>query len=445
MTLPKQILTVREVGDLDLPYWSAASDDGEQLILEQGETQLWAGRCRVRSLRPKQWSLPETTLLVVTDRRTAFLTTAFDKGGGWAGFGVAGLAFATTANAVSKHRAATRSAGKVAIGHLRHEWVQAVELRRVKALIGGVSTYLDITVATAGGSTVIELWGRVVANEKIAQWLVSTVAWQRLGLTVEIEAQDRATLELLSKADGAAESARLSRSAKWQLPGNAERLISAARACAAVSSNAATSDGTSQWICPECRGLVAAEALARHPRNCAGRRVETASASRTAAADRAAKRVCPDCGKLVAGDAWTLHPRYCANRKVETAAPSRAGASGRAAMWVCPDCGKPVAPDALVLHHENCADRKAKAIAPGDGVPSSENVKAICPDCGKPVATETLALHPRYCAGRKVETTAANGTPTSNPAAKSICPDCNKLVAGNAWGLHHQHCAGRMG
>jgi hypothetical protein len=230
MTLPNQILTVREVGDPGLPYWSAASDDGAQLILEPGETQLWTGRCQVRSLRPKHWSLPETTLLVVTDRRTAFLTTAFDKGGGWAGFGVAGLAFATTANAVSKHRAATRSAGKVAIGHLRHEWVEAVELRKVKALIGLVSTYLDITVATAGGSTVIELWGRGVANEQIAHWLVGTVAWQRLGLTVETGAQDRAPLELLSSPGGPQKSADLSNSTRWALPGNIEHLISAASA-----------------------------------------------------------------------------------------------------------------------------------------------------------------------------------------------------------------------
>lgn len=230
MTLPKQILTVREVGDLDGPYWSAASEDGEQLALEPGETQQWAGRCRVRSLRPSRWRLPEYTLLVVTDRRTAFLTTAFDKGGGWAGFGVAGLAIATTANAVSKHKAAKRSAGKVAIGHLRHEWVEAVELRTHKALIGGVDEYVDLTVATAGGSTVIELWGRGVANEQLAHWLVATLAWQRLGLPVDLGDQDRAALELLSSAGGPRKSASLAGSTRWQVPGNVEHLISAASA-----------------------------------------------------------------------------------------------------------------------------------------------------------------------------------------------------------------------
>ena len=212
---------------------------------------------------------------------------------------------------------------------------------------------------------------------------------------------------------------------------------------AAVSGNAATSDGNSKWICPECRELVAAEALARHPWDCADRRVEAASASRTAASDSAAKRACPDCGKLVAGDAWTLHPRYCSGRKVETATPGSTPASGRASLWVCPDCGKPVAADALVLHHQHCGGRRAGSVASTSAATSNGNAKSICPDCGKPVAAEALTLHPRYCADRKVETTDPNRTPTSNPAAKSICPDCSKLVAGNAWGLHHQHCAGR--
>lgn len=230
MTLPGQILTVREVGDPGVPYWSAASEDGQRLSLEPGETQQWAGRCRVRSLRSSQWTLPDSTLLVVTDRRTAFLTADFDKGGGWAGFGVAGLAIATTANAISKRKAATRSAGKVAIGHLRHEWIQAIELRRQKALIGAVDTYLDLTVATAGGSTVIELWGRGAANEQVAHWLVGTVAWQRLRLPVEMGAEDRATLERLSAVGGAAESERHSGTARWRLPGDAEHLISAAAA-----------------------------------------------------------------------------------------------------------------------------------------------------------------------------------------------------------------------
>jgi hypothetical protein len=229
MTLPERLLAVRDVGDLERPYWTAASEDGEQLVLEPGETQQWAGRCRVRSLRPNTWELPDSTLLVVTDRRTAFLTTAFDKGGGWAGFGAAGLAVATTANAISKRKAAKRSGGKVAIGHLRHEWVQAVELRIRKPLFG-VDRYVDITVATAGGSTVIELFGRGVANEEFTHWLVATVAWPRQGLlTEQILPQDRATLELLRAPGGPQKAAELSGSTMWQLPGDTESLISAAR------------------------------------------------------------------------------------------------------------------------------------------------------------------------------------------------------------------------
>jgi nuclear transport factor 2 (NTF2) superfamily protein len=228
--LPKQVLAIREIGDSDLPYWSAASDDGARLRLEPGETLHWTGRCRVRSLRPDHWTLPDDTILVVTDRRTAFLTTGFDKGGGWAGFGAAGLAVALTANAISKRRAANRSAGRVAIGQLRHEWIESVELRKVKALIGLTDTYLDLTVATEAGSAVIELWGRAVANEQFAHWLAGLMAWQRLTLHVEMDNEDRATLERLGSNGGAMEAARLSGSAKWRLPGNIQDLISKASA-----------------------------------------------------------------------------------------------------------------------------------------------------------------------------------------------------------------------
>lgn len=228
--LPKQVLAIREIGDMDLPYWYAASEDGAQLRLESGETLHWTGRCRVRSLRPDHWTLPDDTILAVTDRRTAFLTTGFDKGGGWAGFGAAGLAVALTANAISKRRAANRSAGRVAIGQLRHEWIESVELRKVKALIGPTDTYLDLTVATEAGSAVIELWGRAVANEQFAHWLAGLMAWQRLTLHVEMDNEDRATLERLGSNGGAMEAARLSGSAKWRLPGNIQDLISTASA-----------------------------------------------------------------------------------------------------------------------------------------------------------------------------------------------------------------------
>jgi hypothetical protein len=193
--LPREILTVRGVGDTAYPYWTGSSPDGVHLLLEPGESVLYVARCRVSQISPRAWALPETTSVVVTDRRTGFLTMGFDKGGGWVGFGLGGLAIAATANAVSKRRAAERSAGRVAVGQIRHEWVAEITLRQVKAIIGTVNTYVDLVVATSGGTRVIELWSRGLEAERFARWLVSIVSIHRAGLLAPESAAEISTLQ----------------------------------------------------------------------------------------------------------------------------------------------------------------------------------------------------------------------------------------------------------
>jgi hypothetical protein len=64
--------------------------------------------------------------VLITDGRVAMVCRRFEaKGGGWIGFGWGAL-FALVANGVSKARAASRGAGKAAVGHIRHEWVSFV-------------------------------------------------------------------------------------------------------------------------------------------------------------------------------------------------------------------------------------------------------------------------------------------------------------------------------
>src|SRR6185437_13632406 len=80
LMLPQQTLFAREIGDTQSPYWTAATLDGLKLLLEPGESLLRVCYCRVSKLGPNAWTLENPTTVVVTDRRTAFLTTQFDKG-----------------------------------------------------------------------------------------------------------------------------------------------------------------------------------------------------------------------------------------------------------------------------------------------------------------------------------------------------------------------------
>ena len=235
--LPQQILAVRDIGDTATPYWAASSADGVQLFLEPGEYLLYVGYCRVRQMNPKGWTLPDSTTVVVTDRRLAFLTAQFDTGGGWSGFGVAGLAVAVTANAVSKRRASVRSAGKVAIGQIRHEWLTAISLRSVKALIGAIDTYIDLTCATAGGPRTMELWGRAVVSEDFTRWLVRTVCIHRLAILPREQSDGRAILQRYH--DGGHDPAPTGKPSdmRWSLPGRTDELIAAVLSDAAGPAN----------------------------------------------------------------------------------------------------------------------------------------------------------------------------------------------------------------
>lgn len=64
--------------------------------------------------------------LVVTDSRLVMYCEKFDKGGGWVGLGIGGVAVAVAANAVSKARAASRRKGKMLVGQVRYSWINTI-------------------------------------------------------------------------------------------------------------------------------------------------------------------------------------------------------------------------------------------------------------------------------------------------------------------------------
>ncbi|GAB3776273.1 hypothetical protein FB382_000065 [Nocardioides ginsengisegetis] len=59
----------------------------------------------------------------ITDSRVVFACEKYDKGGGWAGVGLAGMTVAAGANLVSKARAARRRKGSVLVGQVRYSWI----------------------------------------------------------------------------------------------------------------------------------------------------------------------------------------------------------------------------------------------------------------------------------------------------------------------------------
>ena len=65
--------------------------------------------------------------VLISDARVIVACEKYTKeGGGWIGFGGAGVAIALTANAVGKARAAHRRKGKALVGHVRYRWLRSV-------------------------------------------------------------------------------------------------------------------------------------------------------------------------------------------------------------------------------------------------------------------------------------------------------------------------------
>jgi hypothetical protein len=114
----------------------------------------------------------------VTGSRVLLYCRNFDKGGGWSGWGLGGLAVAVTANAISKGMAANRRKGKALVGNIRYPWITRVSF----APRNGYGTretveleYVDGTDATKPAcSLTIHLDNRTDAN-RVARHIVDKV------------------------------------------------------------------------------------------------------------------------------------------------------------------------------------------------------------------------------------------------------------------------------
>jgi hypothetical protein len=141
--------------------------------------------------------------IYITDGRLALACEKYDKGGGWVGFGGAGVLVAVTANAVSKARAASRRRGKVLVGHIRYPWLKSVGASSKSGFASTEAIRLEYSEkrSTATVRRMIELTlPKNIDATLVAQEIAKRAAAYRLAYYADMSAEERAKFASLSQA-----------------------------------------------------------------------------------------------------------------------------------------------------------------------------------------------------------------------------------------------------
>lgn len=141
--------------------------------------------------------------IYITDGRLALACEKYDKGGGWVGFGGAGALVAVTANAVSKARAASRSRGKVLVGHIRYPWLKSVGASSKSGFGSTEAIRLEYSEKRASATVrkMIELTlPKNIDATLVAQEIAKRAAAYRLSYYADMSAEERAKFTSLSQA-----------------------------------------------------------------------------------------------------------------------------------------------------------------------------------------------------------------------------------------------------
>jgi len=139
----------------------------------------------------------------ITDGRLALACEKYDKGGGWVGFGGAGLLVAVTANAVSKARAASRRRGRILVGHIRYPWLKSVGASSKSGWASSEAIRLGYS-EKGSGATVHKLLELTLPKNidaaLVAQEIVHRAAAYRLAYYPSMTAEQRAASTSLIQA-----------------------------------------------------------------------------------------------------------------------------------------------------------------------------------------------------------------------------------------------------
>jgi hypothetical protein len=150
------VLAVCQNGEENYPLFPTLNDDllvmGEELDGGFGETIQVSKVIVRRKVGNSYKNVTETNDISfqvwVTASRVIFYCKKFEKGGGWMGWGVGGLAVAIVANSVSAAMAASRRKGKALVGNIRYPWVSSVMF----APRNGMGTENQVRIAYVDGT-----------------------------------------------------------------------------------------------------------------------------------------------------------------------------------------------------------------------------------------------------------------------------------------------------
>ncbi len=202
------VLAVCQNGEENYPLFPTLNDEltvmGEQLDGGFGETIQVSKVVVRRKVGNSFKTVMETKDLSfqvwVTASRVIFYCKKFEKGGGWMGWGVGGLAVAIVANSVSHAMAASRRKGKALVGNIRYPWVSRVSF----APRNGMGTENQVRISFVDGTEdsrpdcdiTFSIERHRDAN-RLARHIVDRVIAYRYASGEELDAGELAGLEAL--------------------------------------------------------------------------------------------------------------------------------------------------------------------------------------------------------------------------------------------------------
>jgi hypothetical protein len=156
----------------------------------------------------------------VTDSRVILYCKKFEKGGGWVGFGLGGLAVAAVANSVSMAVAASRRKGKALVGNVRYPWISSVMF----APRNGFGTeeqlrlcFVDGTDSSRPDCDVTLYLARGSDSNRIARTIVDRIIAARYASGEEMDADELARFEAL-RSSGLASPPQKGSLAPYKIP-----------------------------------------------------------------------------------------------------------------------------------------------------------------------------------------------------------------------------------